>query len=287
MPVPERKQMEALYALFNEFMLDDQRSYYKQWITRNRQAASQVNVYRAAFSLLTGLASALAGLLVQGQYNASGQCAVAQLPAGTSTPVCDAIHLVVGFLLVIAVVAPVLGGAFGTLADLFQWDRLVVLFLSSLENIEVADARSPDPEMDDLTYWASLRAFTEGTLNVMRDETAQWGQLIHTPEQLDKFIADAQAKAAKTMGQQPDTTTSGSSSADSSTGGGTAQVASVTVSVSTPTQPAQPSSTPPAGPINPALPTPPASPSAAPTSDSSSGSAYNPNHPDGDPTAAG
>ncbi len=207
MPVRERKQMEALYHIFNNFTLNDQRNYYRATLDRYRKSAAQVNTIRALLSLLTGLASALAGLIVQSIF-VSGACAPNAFPTiSGNTDYCSNIKLAVSLLMVIAVVAPALGGAFGTLADLFQWDRLVTIYDVSLENIEVADASSPDTEMDDMTYWASLRAFTEGTLNVMRDETAQWGQLIRTPEQVEKFIASARADAEKAAQRPSDNTT--------------------------------------------------------------------------------
>jgi hypothetical protein len=187
--VPDRRHMEALYQIFNKATLDDQRKYYKSALTKYRSSAQQVNTIRAIFSLLTGLASAAAGFIVQANYVA-GNCT----PPGTA-PNCGTIQVLVNLLLVIAVIAPAIGGAFGTLADLYQWDRMVTIYDVSLENIEVADSRSPDPEMEDEMYWYSLRAFVEGTLSVMRDETAQWGQLIRTPEQLDKYIDTARQRA--------------------------------------------------------------------------------------------
>jgi hypothetical protein len=200
MKVPDRKYMELLYRLFNEFTLADQRSYYKSALKKYRESAHQVNLLRAVFSLLTGLASAAAGFLVQATY-VNGNC-------GTpGAPDCAAIQVIVTILLIVAIIAPAIGGAFGTLADLYQWDRLVTIYDVSLENIEVADSRSPDPGMDDELFWLSLRAFTEGTLNVMRDETAQWGQLIRTPEQLDKFIEQARERSqqAGSVGAVTDT----------------------------------------------------------------------------------
>jgi hypothetical protein len=103
------------------------------------------------------------------------------------------------------------------LADLYQWDRLVTVYSAALENIEVADARSPDPEMDDLSYRAALNAYMDGTLSVMRDESAQWGQLIRTPAQIEKFLQDQVAKAeaasAQAAGGKRSTGTSSMSSA--------------------------------------------------------------------------
>jgi hypothetical protein len=213
--------MESLYELFSEAALEDQRRYYQRTVVRSRQSAAQVNRLRALFALLTGLASALAGLIVAYAVssNTLETCKAIALgtiaaPAiveqvtpspqeeeaiasgvGTPQPDCAAINVVVPLLLVVAVVAPALGAAFTTLADLYQWDRLITVYDVALENLEVADAQSPLSAMDDVVYRAALRAYTEGTLSVMRDETAQWGQLIKTPETLEQFIAQEEARA--------------------------------------------------------------------------------------------
>jgi hypothetical protein len=192
MPIPDRKQMELQYFIFNSFMLQDQRSYYKSALERYDNAGAQVNRWRAIFSFLTGLASALAGLLVSSQNS----------PAN---PMTDSTRLVVSLLLIVAVVAPALGGAFGTLADLFQWDRLMTIYKTAEENVIVAEALAPDSAMPDSEYWAALQAFTEGTLTVMRDETAQWGQLIRDPEQIRNFIEQARKRAADVANSVDDT----------------------------------------------------------------------------------
>jgi hypothetical protein len=189
-----RKEMEALYQMFDQFALEDQRRFYESSVGKYRKANFQVNTYRALFSLITGLASALAGVLVATAIP-SGQC----VPGDA---VCSILSGAVIVLLVLSVVAPAIGGAFGTLADLYQWDRLVTVYSNALENIEVADARSPDPEMEDMKYRAALIAYADGTLSVMRDESAQWGQLIRTPPQLEKFLEAEEEKAAKASGQQ-------------------------------------------------------------------------------------
>src|SRR5690606_16460215 len=103
---------------------------------------------------------------------------------------CQTMQFLVGFFIAGSIAMPALGAFFNTIADLYQWDRLITIYDAALENIEVADARSPVPQMDDLHYRASLRAFTEGTLLVMSDETAQWGQSIRVPPQLDEFIEE-------------------------------------------------------------------------------------------------
>ncbi|MBX3085373.1 MAG: hypothetical protein KF716_27310 [Anaerolineae bacterium] len=190
-----RDESEALYRLFNRFALEDQRNYYRTIIAKSRTAARQVNQLRAVFALLTGLSSALAGLIVA-------------TDAGAGNP---ATATIVVTLLVIAIVTPIIGSAFGTLGDLYQWDRLTTVYEGALQNIEVADALSPDSEDDDKNYTAALRAFAEGTLSVMRDESAQWGQLIRPPRQIEEFL---QAEARKAMATGADF---GLSSADSGT----------------------------------------------------------------------
>ena len=183
MPTLTRSESEALYRLFNRFALEDQRSYYRSTISKARTAARQVNQLRAVFALLTGLSSALAGLIVATN-------------SGADNPTTAAIVVA---LLIVAVVAPIVGSTFGTLGDLYQWDRLVTVYEGALQNIEVADALSPDSEDTDGDYNAALRAFAEGTLSVMRDESAQWGQLIRPPRQIEEFL-QAEARKASAAG---------------------------------------------------------------------------------------
>jgi hypothetical protein len=180
--------------MFDTFALEDQRRFYESTVGKYRKSAFQVNTYRAFFSLLTGLASALAGVLVATAIPAGG-C----VPGDTG---CGILSATVIVLLILSVVAPAIGGAFGVLADLYQWDRLVTVYTNALENIEVADSRSPDDEMEDMKFRASLAAYVDGTLSVMRDESAQWGQLIRTPPQIEKFLEAEQEKADKASGQQ-------------------------------------------------------------------------------------
>src|SRR5690349_1485226 len=106
MPVPDRKQMEALYHIFNDFTLNDQRNYYRATLDRYRTSAAQVNTIRALLSLLTGLASALAGLVVQ-SIIISGACAPNAFPTiSGNSDYCGNIRFAVSILMVIAVVAP-------------------------------------------------------------------------------------------------------------------------------------------------------------------------------------
>jgi hypothetical protein len=174
--------MEVMYALFERATLDDQRKYYQNTVKRSRAAARQVNRIRAMFAWLTGFSAAAAGLLVM----ITDPACASQLTAEAAG--CPLVPPAVGVLLVLAVFAPAMGAAFGTLADLYQWDRLVKIYEVAVDNLEVADAKSPVPEMDDAYYRASLKAYAEGTLSVMRDESAQWGQIIRTPETIQRFI---------------------------------------------------------------------------------------------------
>ncbi len=190
-----RKDMEARYELFNIFSLDDQRKYYQSTVKKHRLAASQVNRIRAAIAFFTGVAAAAAGFIVQSSFISGARCSVTPAPAD-----CGNLEGLVTFLVIMAVVLPALGAFFNTLADLYQWDRMITIYESALENIEVADAQSPMDDMDDLIYRSSLRAFTEGTLQVMSDETAQWGQSIRTPATLEQFIEEERQKSARIGG---------------------------------------------------------------------------------------
>jgi hypothetical protein len=177
---PGRQDMLARYELFNRFAMQDQKAYYVTAVANHRKASRQVNQIRALLSLATGLSAAMIGL-------------IAQL-AGDERSTVEAI--IIGVLTVFAVILPAIGALFTSLADLFQWDKLIQIYDAALENLEVADAQSPHPEIpQDLIYRASLRAFAEGTLSVMSDETAQWGQAIRTPAQIEKFLQEEQKKA--------------------------------------------------------------------------------------------
>ena len=225
-PVPDKKTLDALYRVFQQFALEDQRKYYRSSVTRYRKAADQVNQFRAIFALVAGLAAAAAGLIVGVTatdancrldfVSASSQIAPAVTPDSTdltgsiaraeapSPSSCFNVRALVFGLVILATVSPAIAAAFATLADVYQWDRVITVYDAALDNLEVADAQSPLPEMDDLVYRASLRAFAEGTLTVMRDETAQWGQLPKPPERLEKFIAEEREKAAKVSGVPSD-----------------------------------------------------------------------------------
>src|SRR5579872_30204 len=99
MPQLTRKENEALYKMFDDFTLNDQRNYYKVSVERYRKSAAQINTYRAVFSLATGFASALAGLIVQtyflGSTLANGQPTCSLQPGQCGTLSFVAILLIV------------------------------------------------------------------------------------------------------------------------------------------------------------------------------------------------
>jgi len=172
-----RDKAMALTTLFDTYALKDQKAYYKNMMDRSDKAANQVNYLRASFSFVTGAASIITALIITSSLN--------ERPNET----------LLGILLVISVIAPAIGGAFGTLADLYQWDRLATIYKSASESIEVADALSPIDEEDDDGYISGMMAFAAGTLLVMRDETGQWGALIRTPEQVQNFVNEQTRRA--------------------------------------------------------------------------------------------
>jgi hypothetical protein len=169
-----REHMNALCDIFDTFALKDQDSFYRSAVERYGKAASQVNFIRALFTFLGGLASALVILAAQGEG----------WPSEIKTA-----------LIIVAVVSPALGVAFNTLADVYQWDRLVRIYEDSRKSLVVADAQSPtDKIKDDVEYRGYTDAFVEATLQVMREETSQWGQLIQPPQQTEQFIERAKVR---------------------------------------------------------------------------------------------
>lgn len=193
--VSRRKDLEARARLFDQFALKDQKNYYQNTIATNRKAGAGAHFWRAMFAFLTGFFAALAGLMAQTLFVDSAACGTL---AENLPGYCTAAEWFGTFLAVGAVLLPGVGVIFSTLADLYQWDKLTAIYEAALENLEVADSLSPPdkiPESEMDVYAASVQAFAEGALNVMRDETAQWGQSIRTPAQIEAFLAAARERA--------------------------------------------------------------------------------------------
>lgn len=195
-----RKDLEARYVLFEYFALRDQRNYYSRTIKKYDDAASQVNNIRATVSLFTGIAAALAGLLAQAYFTTTGICYADPDVIETIPVWCSQVSIVINIAIILSVALPAINGLFNTLADLFQWDKQISIYKNALENIEVADAHSPIDDMDDEHFLASILAYTEGTLQVMSDESSQWGQSIRTPKGIQAYIEEAKEKAAAVGG---------------------------------------------------------------------------------------
>jgi hypothetical protein len=194
----QRNYDRALYEIFREFALEDQRLYYTVRTRDNREAARGVNTWRAVFSLAAGLSSAALTLLIS-----TNQVDCTANPHGLCGPL--------ALLAIVSVVAPAIAAAFGTLADLYQWDRASAIYEAAVENLVVADAESPDEQMDNGKYHQALRAYSSGALQVMRDETAQWGSLIPSAriqaELTEQRRIEAEERArAEYRATNPDTT---------------------------------------------------------------------------------
>ncbi|MEM9950085.1 MAG: hypothetical protein AAF846_00685 [Chloroflexota bacterium] len=189
----DRSDFELRYELFDKYALKDQLAYYERTVERSETAASQVNSIRAALALFTGLASAIAAVVAQAYL--VGDCA-----ANNSPQFCSAMNWIVIGSVIISILLPAVGAFFSSLADLYQWERLVTIYNSAQDNLEYADKLSPREQEDLETYVANLYAYVNGTLDIMQAETAQWGQAVQKPKQSEEFVKEAKLRAAKYSG---------------------------------------------------------------------------------------
>ncbi len=174
MPQLSRDHMKVLCDLFDRYALKDQNNYYQSAVKQYRQAGAQVNLIQALFAFVAGIASALVALGTGSANWSQG---------------------VITFLIAVAVIAPALSVAFSSLAELYQWNRLVPIYESSRKSLIFADAHSPvDSVKTDEEYRRHMDTFVAVTLDVMREETSQWGQLIKPPETTVAFIKESQAR---------------------------------------------------------------------------------------------
>lgn len=174
-----RKDMEARYRIFDKFALDDQRKYYKRKTDDFRTSRKQVNSLRASMALATFIATTLITIFVPQAFNEA--CDV--------SGECTGLRFFVGVLAALSIIFPAIGGFFGALLSLYQWDKFVHIYESAAENLEIADAHLNDTEDVPNEYFTSAYlSYTEGTLEVMASETAQWGQTVKTPAQIEAFI---------------------------------------------------------------------------------------------------
>ena len=211
MPNLKREDLEARYMMFQEFALKDQRGYYAATIKKHRKASHQVNQLRAIIALLTGVAAASVGLIAAMSFNVCPVPLSVPLPVPLPVPTpgfsdllpaatCEWWQLAINVLIILATGLPAFAAFFNMLADLYQWDKLIAIYDAAQENIEVADAHSPIEDMTLEEYRASFQAYGQGTLDVMSDETAQWGQSIRTPKGMEEYLDEAKERATSVGG---------------------------------------------------------------------------------------
>lgn len=187
----EHDYNRAVYEIFDHFALKDQEAYYKDSTQRYRTSAREVSRLRATLAFATGVASAASGLIVG--LN-PGACVGTQTAASAAFN-CGAIQLAVGICVILTVILPALAAAFNILSDLYQWDRLITIYRQAQDSMILVDAQSPQTQFAPPKFRAALDALVEGTLGVMTDETAQWGQIIRTPPTIEEFLKDAEERA--------------------------------------------------------------------------------------------
>lgn len=191
---PEMQYMHAQFAIFQARGLRDQQAFYRRALDKYNRASDQVNRLRALLGLITGLVAGFSGLIVAINLGNAKSCLANNASLIANPADCGLTRTLVLFLMFISVVAPALAAALNILNDLYQWNRLIEIYTTAVENIEVAEANQPKDKMDVATYRAYLRAYSQGTLRVMADETAQWGQMIRKPEGTAKFLDEALQK---------------------------------------------------------------------------------------------
>jgi hypothetical protein len=164
-------------ALFRKIMVNDQNIYYEETAKKNRIASKQVNRIRALLSLLTGIASALAALLVNLSPSPNG--------------------FILSLLAVLAVALPAFAAAFNTLADLYQWDRTTRIYDMAERTLKYAAAYEPNAQDTSEKYREKQIRYAQAALQIMNDEQAQWGLSIRIPKDNEKFVQEQINKTHK------------------------------------------------------------------------------------------
>lgn len=192
-----KQDLQLRYELFDLRALKDQRWYYREQIERSRRADEQVNRLRAGIALITGIAAALAALFGQAFLATGGSCSadVSSLPG-----YCGAIEIVIAFFMIVSIGLPAIGAFFSSLSDLYQWDRLQTIYTSAQRNLVIADALSPEHDEPYEDYFINYHTYVDRTLQVMSDETTQWGQAIHQPEKTQQFVNEMRVLAQEVGG---------------------------------------------------------------------------------------
>lgn len=231
----KKEDLRLRFEAFQQFALEDQGRFYRRERARSLNAERGINRIRATIALITGIAAAIAAALGQTYFVEGASCQATQvvtaqaivaespegieiLPEGPVTefppaltnPVSDALSLLsdcdtarnaITIMIILSITLPAIGGFFSSLSDLYQWERLTAVYANANQNLIYADALSPDPEEPYEEYFTSYHAYVEGALQVMSDETKQWGQAIRKPEKTDEFIERMRDRARKVTGQ--------------------------------------------------------------------------------------
>lgn len=197
-----KQDLQLRYEVFQKFALEDQGTYYRRQRNRSIQAERGVNRIRATIALFTGIAAAIAATLGQAYFVQGAAChnfstTVAIAEAATSDVNCVFYQQAITIMIILSIALPSVGGFFSSLADLYQWERLSTVYETANRNLVYADALSPDQEEPYEEFFTSYQAYVEGALQVMSDETKQWGQSIRKPEKTEQFIEEMRDRAER------------------------------------------------------------------------------------------
>ncbi|MBK9123876.1 MAG: hypothetical protein IPM16_12270 [Chloroflexi bacterium] len=208
-----RQELEVRYKIFDRFALGDQRHYYQSKLDSFRKARGQVNMIRASMGLATVVATVFAITMAPSAFNETCTEAIravstAQLSGGIESAAaatvqqlsnCRSMQLWTSIAAGLSIILPAIGGFFGALLGVYQWDKFVQIYKDAQESLEAADAQLTDriSDIDDERFISAYIAYTEGTLEVMASETSQWGQSVKTPAQIEAFVKRQVERASR------------------------------------------------------------------------------------------
>lgn len=169
----ERERDEAMWRLLRRFLYDNASVYYKTKIDRYRRVNSLCNRFGAFSNVMAGIYIAAAGVItVVRQVFSLDLPGLAGVCGG---PVCDILALLVPLLIIASLFSAASALLFGILPLIYQWERLIVIFETSLDNLDQVDAE-PDDTLPDAAFRSQFEAFIEAALRVLETEAAQYGQ---------------------------------------------------------------------------------------------------------------
>jgi hypothetical protein len=148
-----RERDQQFLALYEKHRFEDQRAFYDSRRREFDSARDQVLWLIAVFMVLTAVVAALASANVGG------------LKALWS---------------ILGVAFPALSTALSTYNALYAFERQAKIYGDAANALLRAHADSPDlkPPMDDAAFQEALSAHVEQVEQILRNEQAQWGQLI-------------------------------------------------------------------------------------------------------------